>query len=292
MTSVLRLNTPVFALLLAGLAAPGLLPGQSTKDRLLELQRDLAMVQGAVQESDRGAGEKIAALEALMKQNLDAITRLNQALAVIESAVNRQSDQVVAPVVNTAAKMDALTSQFGGLRDAVEESNAMLTRLQRDVDDIKTTLTTLPPPGAFGSETGGTGSALGEEFFIQAQSDFNRGNYDLAKAQFDDFLRLSAGSSRAPEAQYYLGAIAYNNGQYEDAAKQFDLVLERYPVGLISSEALFKKAMALQKLGRTQESVSVFRSVVERFPNSSVSSNAQGMLDELAAGGSKPSPLR
>ena len=284
MTFAPRFHTPVLAFLLASLVVPGVLLGQSTKDRLLELQRDIALLQGAVQQSDRGTGERIAGLEALMKQNLEAITRLNQSLAVIESAVNRQSDQVVGPVVNTAAKVDALSSQFGGLRDAVEESNSMITRLQREVDDIKTVLTTLPPPGSYGSsEDGEPAAALGEEFFIQAQNDFNRGNYDLAKAQFDDFLRLSAGSSRAPEAQYYLGAVAYNKGEFDEAAKQFDLVLERYPAGLISADAQFKKGMALQKLDRTDEAANEFRAVVERFPNSSVAPNAQGMLDALGA---------
>ena len=279
-----RYGTPAFALLLAALLLPSLVLGQSTKDRLMEIQRDMALLQGAVQESDRGTGERIAGVEALLKQNMDAITRLNQSLAVIESAVNRQSDQVVGPVANTAAKVDALSSQFGGLRDAVEESNAMITRLQREVDDIKTALTTLPPPGSYGGGDGSeTGAALGEEFFIEAQNDFNRGNYDLAKAQFDDFLRLSAGSSRAPEAQYYLGAIAYNKGEFDVAAQQFDMVLERYPVGLISADALFKKAMALQKLERNDEAVNEFRAVLERFPNSSVAPNAQGMIDTITA---------
>jgi tol-pal system protein YbgF len=288
---VLRIHPSVLALVVA-VGAPLMMPAQSTKDRLLEIQRDVALLQGAQMESDRGTGQKIAALEALMKQNLDAITKLNQALAVIESAVNRQGDQVVGPVANTAAKVDAMSAQFGGLRDAVEESNAMLTRLQREVEDIKTTLTTLPPPGSYGGTTEGeTGASLGDDFFNQAQADFNRGNYDLAKAQFDDFLRLSGGSSRAPEAQYYLGSIAYNQGNYDDAVRQFDLVLERYPVGLITADALFKKAMALNKLGKGPEATKEFKAVVERFPNSSVAPNAQGMLDEMGAAG-KPSPIR
>ena len=104
MKPVLRPLTSFLALVLA-LAVPSLMPAQSTKDRLLEIQRDVALLQGALMESDRGTGQKIAALEALMKQNLEAITKLNQALAVIESAVNRQGDQVVGPVVNTAAKV-------------------------------------------------------------------------------------------------------------------------------------------------------------------------------------------
>ena len=57
---------------------------------------------------------KTASFALPMIQNLEAITRLNQAVAVIESAVNRQGDQVVGPVVNVpsptpSAAMASLT---------------------------------------------------------------------------------------------------------------------------------------------------------------------------------------
>ncbi len=269
-------------------------PAQSTKDHVLELKRDIALLSSAVSESDRATGERLAGLEALLKQNLEAVNRLNQAVAVIERSVNKQGDQIIAPVTTTAAKVDALSSQFGGLRDAVEESNSMVTRLQREVDDIKNALTTLPPPGACSpGQTGaaGEGPVVDEGLFTQAVSDFNRGNYDLAKAQFSDFLQYSAESARAPEAQYFLGAIAYNQGAFQDAVTQFDLVLERYPTGVISADAQFKKGMALAKLGQNEAATAEFQKVIDQFPNSTVAPNAQGMLEQMRGGG-KPSPLR
>ncbi len=278
----------VALVLLAGVA-----PAQSTKDHILELKRDVALLSSALSESDRSTGERIVALEALLKQNLEAVNRLNQAVAVIERSVNKQGDQIIAPVTTTAAKVDALSSQFGGLRDAVEESNSMVTRLQREVDDIKNALTTLPPPGACApGELGASGDPLVDDgLFTQAVSDFNRGNYDLAKAQFTDFLQYSASSGRAPEAQYFLGAIAYNMGNFQDAVSQFDLVLERYPTGVISADAQFKKGMSLARLGQNEAAALEFQKVLDQFPNSSVAPNAEGMLEQVR-GGAKPSPLR
>ena len=285
-------RTPAaFAVLLALTGVPGW--AQSTKDHILELKRDVALLSSALSESDRATGERVAALEALLKQNFEAVNRLNQAVAVIERSVNKQGDQIIAPVTTTAAKVDALSSQFGGLRDAVEESNSMVTRLQREVDDIKNALTTLPPPGACApGETGVGGDAVVDDgLFTQAVSDFNRGNYDLAKAQFSDFLQYSGTSARAPEAQYFLGAIAYNQGDFQEAVGQFDLVLERYPVGVISADAQFKKGMALSRLGQNDAAAAEFQKVIDLFPNSSVAPNAEGMLAEIRGGG-KPSPLR
>ncbi len=269
---------------------------QSTKDMILETQRQIAVLQEALRQQDREEAQRYAALEALLKQNMESTTRLNQAIAVIERAVNKQSDAILPPVTRTAAKADALSNEFGGLRDAVEETNAMLAKLMTEVEDIKTQLTTLPPPsmGVPGSEGEG-GAGFGESFLTNAINDFNRGSYDLAQAQFEDFLEYSPASPRAAEAQYYLGQIAYNKGDYERAIQDLDVVIERYSASFFSAEAQYKKAVALERLGRTMEAQRELDSLIARYPNASVAENARGMLEQLQAPGAaagKPSPLR
>ncbi|MBI1355804.1 MAG: tetratricopeptide repeat protein [Acidobacteria bacterium] len=295
-----RMKTPLLtSLLVAALAAPAM--ADKKDDMLLQIQRDLALLQEALRQSDRAQGERIAALDALLKQNLEQTTRLKSALDVIERAVNKQSDAILPPVTRTAAKVDALTDQFGGLRDAVEESNSMLTRLMQEVSDLKTHMTTLPPPG-FGATPGAEGAAApedsGDGLFTSGFTDYSRGNYDLAKAELTDFLRYYSASSRASEAQYYLGAIAYEQGDLEGAVKEFNLVLERYPVGHITPDAQYKKGVALEKLGRRDAAIQEYQALLTRFPNASVSENARGAIERLQGGGlagdpgSKPSPLR
>jgi len=266
---------------------------QKTKDQLIAIQRDLALLQEAQRQNQASTAEKVAGVEALIKQNLEAVSRLNQAVAVIERAVNKQSDAILPPVTRTAAKADALAEQFAGLRDAVEESNSMITKLQREVDDIKTHLTTLPPPGMGAPGPDGMMSEDGgDSIFTGGFTDYNRGEYEIAQAQFNDYLRMYPTGSSADEAQYYLGAIAYNQGQYEQAVVEFDLVLERYPVGSITPEAQFKKAMALDKLGRTDKARQELQSIVDRFPNSTIRDNAEGLLERMRADAGKPSPIR
>ncbi|MCB1022267.1 MAG: tetratricopeptide repeat protein, partial [Acidobacteria bacterium] len=259
---------------------------QSTKDMILETQRQLAGVQEELRQRDRESAERFAALEALIKQNMESTTRLNQAIAVIERAVNKQSDAILPPVTRTAAKADALSDQFGGLRDAVEETNAMLLKLTTEVADIKTQLTTLPPPSMGAPGEGGGDPGLGDNFLSNAVGDFNRGSYDLAKAQFEDFLKFSPQSPQAAEAQYYLAQIAYNQNDYDTAIRQFDVVIQRYPGSFFGPEAQFKKAAALERLGRTMEAQRELDSLIGRYPNAPVTENARGLLQQLQAGGS------
>ena len=284
----MQLQSPfrLVACALGCLAIAGTSFGQ--KKEVLALQRDVVVFQENMRISDQKINERIAALEALLKQTLETTTKLTQQIAVIERSLNKQADAIEPPLNRTAAKVDALTNQYGALREAVEESNSMVARLQQEVADVKDHLTTLPPPsyGAPGGDEGG----LGEEFLTAAIQDFQRGNYDFAEPQFRDFLNLSPNSPRAVDAQWYIAQIQYQKGDYEKAINEFDMVLENYPVGARAPQAQFKKGMALMQLGRNEDAASEFQGIVDNYPGDMIAENARDKLAQVR--GSKPSPTR
>jgi tol-pal system protein YbgF len=268
-------------------------PAYAQKKEIIQLQRDMAILQEIVRQVERQSGERMAVLENLINQNLEATNKLNAAIAVIERTVAKQSDNVVGPVTSTSTKVDSLQSQIAALRDSVDEMSARLSKVQQQVSDVKTHLTTLPPPSLSTDPQGNAGGpaaafSSAETIFSAAFSDYTRGNYELARQQFSDYLKYYGNSGRAAEAQYYLGAAFYQDGDYAEAVRQFDMVLERYPVGVISPDAQYKKGLALVKLNRPDEAVREFRAVIEKFPNSNVAPNARAELEQLES--SKPSP--
>jgi tol-pal system protein YbgF len=267
------------------------------KKEIIQLQRDMAILQEVVRQTERQTGERIAVLENLLKQNLEKTDKLNAAIAVLERNIAKQTTDVSEPVTTMASRVETLQGEVGALREVMEEIRTRLSRVEQQVGDIKTQVTTLPAP-SFGSSptpdgnAASTGTTSSDTLFNSAFADYTRGNYDLAREQFDQYLRLYANTVRAPEAQYYVGAIAYQNGQYDEAVGHFDMVLERYPVGVISADAQFKKGMALLKLDRPEDAAREFRAAVERYPNSNIAPAAQGQLDQLQGAAGKPSPLR
>ena len=282
----------VASLGLALLVAAGLAFPQS-RQQMMQMQRDIAMLQVDIRELKSQHGERMAALEALMKQNLDTTTRLNQAIAVIERSVTQQGESVVKPVTSISTRVDSLATQFGALRDVVEALNTRLGRMQQQMEDIQNHLTTMPPPALDSGGGDNAGISSAETLYNSALTDFHRGNYDLAKAQFNDYLRFYPQSGRAAEAQYYLGDVAYQQQDYEDAIRNYDMVLERYPEGAKSPDAQYKKGLSLIVLNKLSEAAAEFRSVVEKYPNSNVAPNAQAKLEELqGAAEQKPSPTR
>ena len=288
--------------LLAAAAAASLFfappPATAQKKELIQLQRDMALLQDQMRQFDSKNSQRFAGLEALLKQNLEKQDKLNAGLAVIERNVSKQGDSLIGPMNSTSAKVDALADQFTGLRTAVEETNAMLARLEQEVDDVKTHLTTLPPPSFDEGEEGengatspaGGGLSAGEAIFEGGMSDYLRGNLAIARDQFKDYLSLYPNHSKADDAQYFLAQTYYAEAAYAEAAKNFDLVLERYQVGAVSAEAQYKKGMSLLRLNERTAAAKEFQAVLDRFPNSSIAPNAEAELESLR--GAKPSPTR
>jgi tol-pal system protein YbgF len=166
--------------------------------------------------------------------------------------------------------------------------------MQQQIEDIQNHLTTLPAPSG---ETGGPGEnasvSSAQTLYNSALSDFHRGNYDLARQQFQEYLQLYPQGSQAAEAQYYTGDIAYQQRDFDAAIKNYDMVLERYPEGTKSPDAQYKKGLALVMLNKLPEAATEFRNVLEKYPNSNVAPNAQAQLEGLqGADNSKPSPTR
>ena len=274
-------------------------PAFPVAKEIVEMQRDMAILTVELRRLKSQLGERLAVLDEQNKQGLEMLNRLSQSLAVIERVITRQSESVQKPVSSMSVKVDTLVSEVSGLRDVVEALNSRFSKVQQEIGDIKDHLTTLPPPSGESSQAGGgTGvrdgfsAAAAETLFSSAMGDFHRGNYDLSKAQFGDYLRDYSRTVRAVEAQYYLGAIAYQGDDLEEAVRNFDLVLERYPVGTITPDAQYKKGLSLMNLNRLPEAIVELRNVVDRFPNSNIAPNAEAQIQALRGltNASKPSP--
>jgi tol-pal system protein YbgF len=120
------------------------------------------------------------------------------------------------------------------------------------------------------------------DLYQTAYIDFSKGNYTLAIAGFQEFLRRFPDSDLADNAQYWIGesqfsfARAYQNQGDQEKAKQaleqavqeFRKVVLTYPRGDKVPTALYKEAVALTELKQTSLAEARLRYLVENFPQS------------------------
>jgi tol-pal system protein YbgF len=96
--------------------------------------------------------------------------------------------------------------------------------------------------------------------------------------EFQDYLTYFPNTELAPNAQFYVGQIAYNKGDYAAAIEAFDAVLERYPQNPKTSTAHLMKGQALLKSGQRTRAAQEFRECVSKFPRTDDAKQAQYQL--------------
>ncbi len=278
-------------LLTAGALSIAVLAPQAAgqKRELLQLQREVSLLQETLRVRDQAMVERLVGLEALLSQTSDKLDRLSAGQAVIEHNLSTLDGRLSAPTMATSAKLDALATQVSGLRAVIEEILPAIDRLSGDARDIKTHLSQLPPPSGDltgdGSETAINAS---EAIFEGGLQDYMRGNIENARGQFMDYLALYPNNQRAGEAQYYLAETYYSAAEYDEAVRQFDQVYKRYPLSPMAPDALYKQGMAYMKLRKRDAAQQAFEDVIKRFPDKPVAQHARAELNGLL--NAKPTP--
>lgn len=264
---------------------------------MIELQRDVALLQDKVdamqRDMDTKLGELSAMVQGMAQSTAQSNTQLQQAL---DNGIGKQ----LQPVAGLATQVNSVGDDVRALKDALADLNARLERMDAKITDLKNQMQIMqnppPAPGSTGppGATGAPGQAPSgppagmslEKTYTDARRDLQTGNVDLAAQEFQEILQYYPQSELAANAQFYLGQIAYNKGDYAGAEQSFDAVLERYPENPKTADAHLMKAMALQKSGQRTRAIQEFRSLIQKFPRTDDARQAQVHLRELGATGS------
>jgi tol-pal system protein YbgF len=117
--------------------------------------------------------------------------------------------------------------------------------------------------------------------YSSGQRDITSGKYDLARQEFQNYLKYYGDTELASSAQFYRGEIAYLQEKYQDAVNQYSLVLNNYPKSARLAAAHYKKGLALIELGQRTSGVRELREVVGRFPGTDEERLARAKLVEI-----------
>ena len=267
---------------------------------IMELQRDMALLQDQVRTMKSAQDEKFAAMMALVQQTLDSVTRTNTALAVMENkfndAMKQQQQSLSGPVANVGQKLDQMAEDFRAVRESVLDMNSRMSKLDAKMADLQNLINTMQhpaPPPPTGDNNGASNGLTGQApsgpppgmqaapTYTNAYRDYKAGKYDLAMQEFGDYLRYFGSTEFAPNVQYYIGDIYYRKADYDNALQAFDAVLEHYPDNSKTPDAHYMKGLSLLKSGKRDAAAREFRDVYSKYPDSEVAPQAKDQLKQL-----------
>jgi TolA-binding protein len=260
-----------------------------------ELQRDVAQLQDQVRTLQSGFDTKMAALQVLVQQALDAASKANTNVSVLSSGVNDTLDRALrerlTPITGVAAKVDNIGNDVSDVRNSMADLTAQINKLQSQLSDINNAVKSLQAPAAApppaGGGTGATPPGLAsnggppppaETVFNNAFRDETGGKLDLALGEYADFLKFYPQDPNAAAAQFRIGEIHYTQGSMDEAVRAFDVVIERYPNGQNTPDAYFMKGMALKQSGHKEAAATDFRALIAKFSSSPQAQQAKEQL--------------
>ena len=290
------------AAVLAGALAGSLVgprPAEAVARELIELQRDVTSLLQGQKDLSTQVTQDNTVMKTLIGQSGDTVGRLGATMSSLQKSV--QDVQA-----NSGARLDTMSTQVQGLSDNLEEIKSRLGKLNQQLVDLQNSVQsvdakisgTTPAPAtgtatptassrptgsasSSGSSAAPPGAPSADTLYSNGLRDVTSGKYDLARSEFQDYLKYYAETDLASNAQFYLGEIAYSQKNLELAVAEYEKVLNNYPKSFKLAPARLKKGMALIDLGQKTGGVRELREVVKRYPGTDEDRRARAKLKEL-----------
>jgi tol-pal system protein YbgF len=93
------------------------------------------------------------------------------------------------------------------------------------------------------------------------------GDYPLAETEFTRYLQAYPSSTRAADANFWLGESQFSQGKYNESAKTFLNAHQAYGTSAKAPEMLLKLGMSLAALDNRETACATLREVPKRYPN-------------------------
>src|SRR5277367_6264088 len=236
-------NLAIFsAALLAGMAAGSLIgprPVGAVAREIIELQRDVTTLLQGQKDLGSQMTQDHTVMKTLVEQSGDNVGKLNATMSSLQKSV--QDVQA-----NSGARLDTMSTQVQGLSDNLEEIKSRLGKVNQQLVDVQNavqsidsrlaggsptgTPTTSMPTGGSPSPTSSLAAPAGpsgpppsaDTLYSNGLRDITGGKYELARSEFQDYLKFYGETDLASNAQFYLGEIAYSQRQYDTAVAEYD----------------------------------------------------------------------
>jgi len=280
-----RLAAPVGLALLAVVAGPGPAAAASREQQQL-----------------------LAELRMLQEQTSQLQVSLNALAEVLKAMGTRMDEQAAAnrkALADQKLLIDTLTGDVRVVREKLDDTNVRLSSLQQDVEALRAGLQALaastppatasegPPgataptePGAAPPPAGAAATAppLGvspQRMYDTAYADFASGQWALAIAGFEAYIRTYPRTDKTDDAQLYIGEAYSLDGKFDEAVAAYDKVIADYPTGDAVPLAYYKRGLALVRLKRIDEARASWEAVIKQYPDSDAARLARQGLDRL-----------
>jgi tol-pal system protein YbgF len=249
-------------------------------------------------------------VKTLKARNLELQKRLDHDIQNMQKRLDaldaniKGSVDVQKVMADYGAKTDQITTDIQLLQGRLEENNFRLAELAQKIDDRAVKLSevaarvddidakikllsagTSTAPAAASSQDKDKQSTPKtiepSEAYRQAKSDYDKGNFDLALAGFQNYLAQFPDASQADNAQYWVGECYYALRDFNKAIEAFAKVIRNYPKSGKVAGAKLKIGLTYLNEKNPAKAKEYFHKVVKEHPGTNEAEIARDRLAKM-----------
>lgn len=238
----------------------------------------------------------IRMLQEQQQQLQQMIGGLAETLKVIASQIDEQTGATRKAFADQKLLVDGIAEGVRILREKADDTNVRLSTMNQELEAMRQTVAAMPPPqpsqppvdpNAPDAPPGtppapaAPANVSPTQAWDAAWNDYTSGQYDLAVAGFEYYLRTFPMSPLAGEAQVNIGNSYYLQGSYAEAITAYQRAIEEYPQSPAVPQAYFKLGQSYEATKQLDQARRAYESVIKNHPGSPDATLARQRLDSL-----------
>ena len=233
------------------------------------------------------------------------VQELQKRVNLLEENVKGTMD-VQKVMADYGAKSDQLTTDIQLVQGKLEENNFRIAELAQKLDDrsvriaelsarideldakmkllsagTATALTGQTPTTAARAKSSAPKAIEPSEAYRQAKSDYDKGNFDLALAGFQNYVAQFPDTSMTDAAQYWIGECLYSKREFSKAIDAFLKVIKHYPKSDKVAGAKLKIGLSYLNEKNFPKAKEYLRKVMKEYPSSNEAEIARDRLAKI-----------
>ncbi|MEW6613774.1 MAG: tol-pal system protein YbgF [Pseudomonadota bacterium] len=298
------------ALLLGGMGQAAPAWALSTGERLTQLEQQTSVLKAqldslvAVQAASGNGRQALENLTTQMQKLQEQIRELQGQIEVQQHKAE-ESRQLFGKQMEALERRVTLLEDKGAPAPAAAEAAAPVPAptppAAATPPEKRPGLVVTPPPPSFPASAQAAPApvastaaparpaAVADNGDVQAyDSAFNllkQGKYGPAVDAFAAFIKKYPGSSRLPNAYYWMGEAQYVLGRSDAALKSLQVVDMRFPTSEKAADALYRRAGIYEDGKQWSMAKGLYNQVITRYPSSRAAQQARQKLEQLKKAG-------
>jgi TolA-binding protein len=278
----IRIPTTLLAIAMAGgLAAPAVAADKETR----QMMADLRILQEQSQQL----------------QNL--IATLNESLKAVSTRLDQQAETTRKGFADQKLVIDNASADLRVLKEKADDNNVRVGSLSQELEALRQSVASLNVSRPYGLESDAQGagnagdSAAGggtvaiaspQKLLDGAMADYYGGNYDLAVAGLEAYIRQYPQSPQADYAQFHIARSYMLQAKYDKAIEALEAFRTNYSRSSQLADAMVQLGLAYKNMRQNDKAKEAFEFVIKNYPNETAATMARQNLATTSTSTTRP----